>query len=213
MPCRSYFYLFYRHQKAHGLLTLLLALSLGRWALDATDFGTHTLTRTPFSQPVRLGHAPTLVPAPGREGPDVSGSVQVSRCLTLLSQDEGAATAFYARLHQHAGVPSAAKVIAMLVRVVLVAARAAEDGDQEEEEEEEGKVVGWQARAGGRKGKRKGLGANEGGGGRGEGAGGERTLKASDSKVRFCYILCGLYNKRGGGGVMWPWEDAQGIRL
>ncbi|CAM9531234.1 unnamed protein product [Ectocarpus fasciculatus] len=112
-------------------------------------------------------------------GAGVTGSFQVSRCLTLLSQDEGAAVAFYSRLHQNAGVPSAAKVIAMLVRCILVAARApppAADDDEEEEEGREEKVD--------RKGKRKGV--EEGGGGQRGAKGGNKaglTLRASDSKT------------------------------
>ncbi|CAM9302189.1 unnamed protein product, partial [Ectocarpus sp. 4 AP-2014] len=111
-------------------------------------------------------------------GSGVTGSFQVSRCLTLLSQDEGAAVAFFSRLHQNAGVPSSAKMIAMLVRCILVVARApaAADNDDEEEEEEEEKKAD-------RKGKRKGV--EEGGGQRGAKGGNKAglTLKASDSKT------------------------------
>lgn len=121
-------------------------------------------------------------------GSGVKGSFQVSRCLTLLSQDEGAAVAFFSRLHQNAGVPSSAKMIAMLVRCILVAARApAAAADDEEEDEEEEKKVD-------RKGKRKGV--EEGGGQRGAKGGNKAglTLKASDSKVRSFYfsIGCGV---------------------
>ncbi|CAM9656902.1 unnamed protein product, partial [Ectocarpus sp. 13 AM-2016] len=110
-------------------------------------------------------------------GSGVTGSFQVSRCLTLLSQDEGAAVAFFSRLHQNAGVPSSAKVIAMLVRCILVVARApAASDDGEEGDEEEKKKVD-------RKGKRKGV--EEGGGQRGAKGGNKTglTLKASDSKT------------------------------
>ncbi|CAN0076673.1 unnamed protein product, partial [Ectocarpus sp. 12 AP-2014] len=110
-------------------------------------------------------------------GSGVTGSFQVSRCLTLLSQDEGAAVAFFSRLHQNAGVPSSAKIIAMLVRCILVVARApaVSDDDEEEDEEEKKKVD--------RKGKRKGV--EEGGGQRGAKGGNKTglTLKASDSKT------------------------------
>ncbi|CAB1097831.1 unnamed protein product [Ectocarpus sp. CCAP 1310/34] len=110
-------------------------------------------------------------------GSGVTGSFQVSRCLTLLSQDEGAAVAFFSRLHQNAGVPSSAKMIAMLVRCILVAARApaVADNDDEEEEKEKKKVD--------RRGKRKGV--EEGGGHCGAKGGNKArlTLKASDSKT------------------------------
>lgn len=137
-----------------------------------------------------IKNASTVLPAPrppaktiSMIGGNVTGSVQVARCLTLLSQDEGAATAFYSRLHQHAGVPSAAKMLAMLVRCSLVAARAEDTAEEEDEEEDGG--GGVDAEAGGKergradkKGKRKGLDDAEGGGGkRGW------MLKASDSKV------------------------------
>ena len=114
--------------------------------------------------------------------------MQVSRCLTLLSQDEGAATAFYSRLYEHAGVPSAAKVFAMLLRCAVVAARTPDNGGDggggRGGGEEDGGARQGKGRVGGeKKGKRKGVdkeGGRSSGGGDG---GGERTLRASDSKV------------------------------
>lgn len=122
-------------------------------------------------------------------GSGVTGSLQVSRCLTLLSQDEGAATAFYSRLHEHTGVPSAAKMFAMLLRCAVVAARTTDDGDGNDDggggggaREEKGK--------GGvhKKGKRKGVDEEEVGSGGGSGKG-DRILRASDSKV---WWLCNI---------------------
>lgn len=107
-------------------------------------------------------------------GPGVTGSLQVSRCLTLLSQDEAAATAFYGRLYQHAGVPSAAKVLAMLVRCVVIAARkSGDEGDETTPPQKEA--------ASRKRGKRKGLEAE--GGVSGKGDENKKILKASDSKV------------------------------
>lgn len=98
----------------------------------------------------------------------------MSRCLTLLSQNETAATAFYSRLYQHAGVPSAAKVLAMLVRCVVIAARkSADGGDETTPPQKEG--------ASKKSGKRKGLEAE--GGVSEKGDENKRMLKASDSKV------------------------------
>lgn len=110
-------------------------------------------------------------------GSGVTGSLQVSRCLTLLSQDEAAATAFYGRLYQHAGVPSAAKVLAMLVRCVVIAARkSADEGDEKKPPHKEGTSR--------KSGKRKGLEAE--GGVSGKVDDNKRVLKASDSKVWLC---------------------------
>lgn len=132
-----------------------------------------------------------------RTGSGVTGSEQVSRCLTLLSQDEGAAVAFFSRLHKTVGVPSAAKVIAMLVRCVLVAARtppppeAGNDGDDEARQEggdQEGDEGAGQAKHGkSRKGKRKGVDnaatAAAASKAKNDGKGGGLSLKASDPKV------------------------------
>ena len=120
-------------------------------------------------------------------GSGVSGSEQVSRCLTLLSQDEGAAVAFFSRLHKIAGVPSAAKMIAMLVRCVLVAARTPPEGDDdgvEGAEAEDGHEEAGKANV--RKGKRKGVddeAAKAGAKAKKAGKGGGLFLRASDSKV------------------------------
>ena len=108
----------------------------------------------------------------------MTGALQISRCLTLLSQDEGAATAFFSRLHEIAGVPSAAKILAMLVRCAVIAAVNSDEGGGETplQEAAEGEL---DEKKGGR-GKRKGF---EGEGGKGKDKGEKRTLKASDSKV------------------------------
>lgn len=150
--------------------------------------------------------------------------MQVSRCLTLLSQDEGAATAFYSRLHQHAGVPSASKIIAMLARCVLMAARADDNGRGDEDgngvgderRKERGKRIvsegggkeeldgedGSRKEGGvrGSGGKRKGLDVKEGGASRrGKEGGGGITIRASDSKVRIVFAsFCACLGERGG---------------
>ncbi|CAM9742427.1 unnamed protein product, partial [Pylaiella littoralis] len=121
-------------------------------------------------------------------GSGVTGSFQVSRCLTLLSQDEGAAVAFFSRLHQNAGVPSAAKVIAMLVRCVLVAARkppppplppGGDAGGEGEGGGEEGKENKGKAS---RKGKRK-VAEKEGEKNGGQKKEGAQLLSLSDPKT------------------------------
>lgn len=132
----------------------------------------------------------------------MTGSEQVSRCLTLLSQDEGAAVAFFSRLHKIAGVPSAAKMIAMLVRCVLVAARtppaADDDGDSDDVDEPGQEDKGSDEEAGkakSRKGKRKGVddaAAAAAGTARKGGKGGGLSLRTSDSKVCVLGVLCAV---------------------
>lgn len=113
----------------------------------------------------------------------MTGSLQLKRCFTLLSQDKGAATAFYSRLHQHAGVPSSAKMLAMLVRCAVGAARAKDEAEKEEEKSDLG---GGGRERGGKKGKRKG---SDGDDEREKGRSAGQPLMASDSKVSDYLLL------------------------
>lgn len=46
----------------------------------------------------------------------------MSRCLTFLRQNKGAALAFYSRLRQHVSLATVVKLAAMLMRCVFTAA-------------------------------------------------------------------------------------------
>lgn len=117
---------------------------------------------------------------PQRAGPGVTGADQVSRCLTLASQNQEAAVAFFSRLHENAGVPSAAKMIAMLVKCALAAAR----GKSEEAEEPFDGVPQQRAASKALKGKRKGGGTVTGKSGPDGNPAGGQPLTASNSQAR-----------------------------
>lgn len=55
------------------------------------------------------------------QGQGVTGSKQVSRCLTFLSQSKPAALAFYGRLREHVGLGSVTRLTAMLLKCVFAA--------------------------------------------------------------------------------------------
>ncbi|GAB5035027.1 heat repeat domain containing protein [Nannochloropsis oceanica] len=55
------------------------------------------------------------------QGAGVTGSKQVSRCLTFLSQSKPAALAFYGRLRDHVGLGSVTRLTAMLLKCVFAA--------------------------------------------------------------------------------------------
>lgn len=80
-----------------------------------------SLSLPPF-HPAHHSSLPPL-PSPIRpwQGAGVTGSKQVSRCLTFLSQSKPAALAFYGRLRDHVGLGSVTRLTAMLLKCVFAA--------------------------------------------------------------------------------------------
>lgn len=119
---------------------------LARFATDAAKPGCRTLSARMTG---------LLLNSYFPQGAGVTGSKQVSRCLTFLSQSKPAALAFYGRLREHVGLGPVTRLTAMLLKCVL---GAIADQQNDKEGGGEGGAQAGKAAIAGEKGKAKGKG-------------------------------------------------------